>query len=622
MADNSVTIALKLDASQFNATLKQAQADLGGFGAGAGRGGKRSGKDDLGLETIAFESKKASNNMTKMNKSMENFVVRFTSMLRGNLSPSNVLNTLKSAQGVVGGMGGGIGGGTGNALAGIEGIGAQGAAAAAASGVGGTIGASLGAIVGLLVGIATVIALIAAGIAVLITSVSAISVAFSPILKILQAIGRVIGAALVPISTVIVQFLKPLIWMLIPFVHLMNAIFRPIRMAIAQFFKGAATLIRSGDIGAIFGGLFAVVMPILTAAATAIGNMLMPLFTQLAAWIAGFLELDMSALKNTLENLLGKQLGDAVSGLINVIYFAISAISGFIAQFVGKKDFDKIFGTGAFNKIAEKNEGFAFGKGIGETVQKLVTIFSGWIAAFTKDPLGTLYSTLVSAITSVISAMKTLAFGTGVPKGLRVGTPPYKPSPIKPKTDTLETVFEESGLIGAINMIVKQFTGIDVAKFWNDLTDYWTSTLKPAFDNIVKSINSFLDTTWNGPKGVAASATSLATSLDSAAAAFALVTGSWITNLALGWIANQFANAKKKTTTVQDAVIAPGGNVVSTSPRDYLFAMQDPSSIANGGGNNFSLTINVEGNVDDKTRKVIIEEVQRVVAYQWRSIAR
>lgn len=42
---------------------------------------------------------------------------------------------------------------------------------------------------------------------------------------------------------------------------------------------------------------------------------------------------------------------------------------------------------------------------------------------------------------------------------------------------------------------------------------------------------------------------------------------------------------------VNDAVIAPGGNVISTHPDDYLIATKDPSSLGGGGG----LTINING---------------------------
>lgn len=64
-------------------------------------------------------------------------------------------------------------------------------------------------------------------------------------------------------------------------------------------------------------------------------------------------------------------------------------------------------------------------------------------------------------------------------------------------------------------------------------------------------------------------------------------------------------------TSVNDAVIDPSGNVISTAPDDYLIATKDPSSLANIGdsiikesitSNNFSTTTNnvVEGGISDE----------------------
>lgn len=44
------------------------------------------------------------------------------------------------------------------------------------------------------------------------------------------------------------------------------------------------------------------------------------------------------------------------------------------------------------------------------------------------------------------------------------------------------------------------------------------------------------------------------------------------------------SSAITKVFNVNDAVVTPGGNVIKTSPQDYIFATKDPASLAGGGG--------------------------------------
>jgi len=694
MADNSVTIALKLDTSQFNSGISQIESEIKKVsqsvsGGSSGKGmrvtwlnkqdiremenstkelektfkaaarfdmanlrkdakeaekimnasvkmNKEAYKREFKIDDIDFgvsdeteESLKSARNTVKeMSKDMEEFVVSFSSMTGGNMSPSNVLRAARSAHGIItqaSASGARMGSGGQAALAGIEGIGAEGAGAAAAStgaaSVGGTIGAFFGQLIGIVVGIASVLALIAAGIFALIVGISALGVAFKPILKILQAIGRVLGATLVPISMVIMTLLQPLIWVLMPFVRLMNAIFRPLRTAMAEFFKKNKELIKSGDLFGILGGLFDALKPAIVGLVSAIGSIVMPLFGLLGEWIIGFLTINLDELKMTLEKLLGKDLGDTVSMFINVLHWAISAVAGFAAQLAGEENFDKLFGAGAFEDVMKKNEGAAAGKGLAETLQKLWTIFNEWITAFTNDPLGTVYSTMIGAITSFTSNIKQLLFGTGVPKGLTVGTPNYKPSPQIPVQDTIETVFEEKGLIGAINMLVSQFTGIDVGKFWADLNTYWADTLKPVLDKAWTTINKFLTTEW---ASMLTAFTSLNNSLGTAATAFSIITGTWLADQIKSAIISWLGPKPKDSGSGvihNDFIMRPGQGAVSFSPNDTVFGLKNPGSLSDGG-NSTSIVINVSGNVDDKTARFITDTVQREIAQQWRAIAR
>lgn len=45
--------------------------------------------------------------------------------------------------------------------------------------------------------------------------------------------------------------------------------------------------------------------------------------------------------------------------------------------------------------------------------------------------------------------------------------------------------------------------------------------------------------------------------------------------------------------SVNDAIISPNGNIITTHPDDYIMAMKDPSLLAGGGG---GITINISGN--------------------------
>jgi hypothetical protein len=54
----------------------------------------------------------------------------------------------------------------------------------------------------------------------------------------------------------------------------------------------------------------------------------------------------------------------------------------------------------------------------------------------------------------------------------------------------------------------------------------------------------------------------------------------------------EFNHNMGNVTSVNDAIISPNGNIISTHPDDYLIATKDPSSLSGGGGT----TINISGN--------------------------
>lgn len=87
---------------------------------------------------------------------------------------------------------------------------------------------------------------------------------------------------------------------------------------------------------------------------------------------------------------------------------------------------------------------------------------------------------------------------------------------------------------------------------------------------------------------------------------------------AADWFGDTFergANFWDFSGSVDDAVISPSGNVVSTSPQDYLIATKNPSSLARGRGGMTNI-VHVKNNEilgeDDVGRKIggaILDEI-------------
>lgn len=60
---------------------------------------------------------------------------------------------------------------------------------------------------------------------------------------------------------------------------------------------------------------------------------------------------------------------------------------------------------------------------------------------------------------------------------------------------------------------------------------------------------------------------------------------------------SQYANQSISSQSVNDAIIAPGGKIITTAPDDYLYAAKDPSKFGGGGGNVSISVINNAGDV-------------------------
>lgn len=293
MAENTVTIGLNLDVSRFNTGLDQAKSKLQSLKTSLG---------GMNLGAVATSSMRASSvastqttylrDNTKAMKDQTTHMVRFTTglsqFLRGGGSPAYFMNMARNLPKVSNGGGG--------PLAGIEGVGEQGATAATSEG-GGIIGA-LGSMVASL----GIIAVAALAISV---GVTAFQFAFKPIGIMLNAIGKILGATLMPIALVIVELLRPLIWIMMPFIKVMNAIFAPLRTAIRNYYMNNANLAKTnlpqfslGLTEAVGQGLAGSFIALLGELAKLIGDGIIDSVTLLLTSMLGALQIVFDGLRN------------------------------------------------------------------------------------------------------------------------------------------------------------------------------------------------------------------------------------------------------------------------------------------------------------------------------------
>lgn len=93
----------------------------------------------------------------------------------------------------------------------------------------------------------------------------------------------------------------------------------------------------------------------------------------------------------------------------------------------------------------------------------------------------------------------------------------------------------------------------------------------------------------------------------------------WVSNLWNKISGN--STKEKESQSVSDAIIAPGGKVITTDPQDYLIATKDPSSLIGSGSkiSNLNITISIE-KIDSEARirelaEKISSEIQRKTSY-------
>lgn len=119
----------------------------------------------------------------------------------------------------------------------------------------------------------------------------------------------------------------------------------------------------------------------------------------------------------------------------------------------------------------------------------------------------------------------------------------------------------------------------------------WNNILKPAFQAVADAMRSAVDSIRNIGQGIIASITSAA---------------------------GRAGNFVRSVIGVRDAVIAPGGRLITTDPQDYLIATKNPKALGGGGGSTINININSPVVRNDSDIKMLIKEFSRVMQREQR----
>jgi phage-related protein len=163
------------------------------------------------------------------------------------------------------------------------------------------------------------------------------------------------------------------------------------------------------------------------------------------------------------------------------------------------------------------------------------------------------------------------------------------------------------------NFFIKVWSDLEVfiSKIWKSITDFWRTVwgaigdwFKEFWEGVKESVSKPLD--WivdkikDALKWVEKLLSPLSKVVDMA--------GGGLNKLGskLSDAFDKITRRGSEITGVDDAVISPSGNVITTDPRDYLIATQDPASLTGGGGvtNIFNISNNEIVGEDDAAEKI------------------
>ena len=705
MADNSVTISLNLDISGFQSSLASIKKDMEGITSSGGKTG--------GLRTT-WLNKQDINDMERMTKQIDSAVklgnkfemknlnkdVKAAEQMMKEMTEMNLAAHAKefkiedvdfgsAAEGVSAATGGG-GGGAGKTAVGIERI-----VSALTSMIRGNMSSFnvMAVIQGIMEAGLVALGAVAAGVMLLTVLIGGMMLFFKPIATMLTAIGKVLGATLMPIAIIIVQLLKPLIWLLIPFIRIFKMLLAPLRVLIGaliafiaqninvlipltaaailaflfpEIIPAAAvlgalflTLTDSAVLGAIFGS------GVMLTAADILGAVFVAL-TASAIISAVFVFLGIDAILNWLfPNNIGSNLiiaalfGAAVllssTGVLDAIFGAgivvtlsdvLMALFGTLVALVTAPEVLAALFIGISAALvlswlfpdqlsAQKILDYLFGKKTEET--------AGTVAAASDVPgLGgqSWFTGVAGGLSSLIQTARSAIFGSppspsfapiSTAKAYIPGTEggdPFKDvnKSLKATSDTTDTL--QSTLSGRLNPF------LEIANTNTSNLGTCTATLNPLL--------ATTNTTIGGTGGLTSSITSLMIACDNATTSLSsdcaklreyqteqglyptggtepFMTTSEAQSIAMGLT----HLGTPRGTPAHDFVMSPGGQLVKTDPMDYIMGMTKSSMGGKAGSAPISnITINVNGNVDDKMAKFITSSIQREIATQWRSVSR
>lgn len=424
--------------------------------------------------------------------------------------------------------------------------------------------------------------------------------------KIVELFSILLLPVLMPILTVLGIMARLVAMVIMPiFVVLMKMVQQMMQGQMSNFYAK----IMSGDFAGAFQILIDILTPVvelLMAKLKELADFLMPKVMKL---VNDFVTINMDSVKNTLQNLLGKDLGDVAFKLINSIYFAISAIMGFVASFAGRPE--DLFSPedqatiqqARFDALNEalangKSVTYAWAKGVEASRAKMAEINPG--VAFGANVADTIKG-LIAAVESLVKGITDFVFElTGINDS--VDNADYStilginlPAWIEAKKTELSNIITED-IIPAINTFIEKVEAARTFIFGEDgkggKIKEWTGSI----DNLVKAIDAWTKNINDFPtpgkffrQCLQDAANRIAAGVMSNPSTANTAGGTFFGPLLAGISANE----QMHPYGYGDFIMRPGSAPISFSPDDTIIGTK--GGIGGGTTNNFTIIVNGNG---------------------------
>jgi len=322
--------------------------------------------------------------------------------------------------------------------------------------------------------------------------IAGIESGFTPLLKVIGAIGKMLGLIIMPFANLLIPLLLPVLQLLKPVVTFLNIFLKPLFAMLMKASKDVVPQIiqqlMGGDILGALGTFMDFVITQLQVIFDYLRPMLEAALQALISAVYSFLTIDFEQVKSVLVNLLGEDLGDVVTNFIKVLHGAVSAVMGFVSQLVGGGVFDSLFGEGEFENIKETNQGFKIGTEVGEVLQGLWDQLNAFLGSLEENPISTLWGIFAGAIElaaqmltdfqekGLIGVVEELVetiqmwINTAIQKAIDAITSFLS----KQWPDLLDALGDESsGMIGAINKWADKLNRMNIADIIEEVVEDW-----------------------------------------------------------------------------------------------------------------------------------------------------